>query len=178
MSEAIITTINAFSTSAPKARWISLQPVAANDTDYPDSFVSFKGRSAPKPDELVAIYRNLNKPNFFSIQMREGPSKGLVVGYAPAVCINNVTLIVRHSGRDRAIEKKQRNVHAWAEGFWEDCAEAAPLSYQRKDARRHTYFPFIKPHFFERTAPNVPVTSIKRAWITGADILALSEEVR
>jgi len=42
----------------------------------------------------VRVYRNLLKPNFFSIQAMEGPNKGKVVGYARAVGLENVTFVV------------------------------------------------------------------------------------
>jgi hypothetical protein len=166
-----------FPATAAASHWIGQQPPAANEANYPDPFVSFKGRPAPRPGQRVRVHRNLNRPSYYSLRMLEGPTKGKVVGYAPATCLHDVKLAVSEPGRNRVLRDKQRNVHAWAEGIFETCTDAPPLPYQRRDVRRHTYFPFNKGHFFDRTRPDQPVTEIQRAWITGADILALPEIV-
>lgn len=162
-----------FPASATNALWIRQRPIAANDDDYPDAFIGYKGRPCPAPGQQTRVYRNLGKPNHYSIRMLEGPYKGKVVGHAPAVYLHDVELVVSKAGRNRVLRDKERSVHAWATGRFQCCAEAPELQYQRRDVRRITYFPFIKGHFFDRKAPDRPVTKLDSAWVTGADILSL-----
>ena len=44
--------------------------------------------------DAVDCYRNLNKPNCFSIKARTGQNKGLVVGYGQAIVISSPSLVI------------------------------------------------------------------------------------
>ncbi|GAC03356.1 MAG: hypothetical protein CL578_05825 [Alteromonadaceae bacterium] len=65
----------------------------------------------------VRVYRNLNKPEYYSILALEGPDKRKVVGYAKSVEMTEVKFIVSAKSRERVLREKSRNVHAFCEGF-------------------------------------------------------------
>lgn len=63
------------------------------------------------------IYRNLNRKGvWYSLKAVDGPHKGLVVGYAPALLVKNANLVVSQPGRLRVIANKKKNVHAGVVG--------------------------------------------------------------
>lgn len=76
-------------------------------------FISRSGRNVTE-GQKVKVYRNLNKPDFFSICDKKS---NLVLGYSKSVTLENAMYIVRESSRQRVLKEKRRNVHAWVEGF-------------------------------------------------------------
>ncbi|WP_286715822.1 hypothetical protein [Marinobacter sp. tcs-11] len=140
----------------------------ANDAENRSPWVSFKNRPAPKRGERVRVYRNLNNGQY-SVRALQGPHKGLVLGYAPAIELTDANLIVREKTRLKAVEQGVRNVHAWSEGIFESCCDHPPASVTTKQLRV-TYFPFIKSHFFLRSRPDQTITRIDHAWAYQADI--------
>lgn len=58
------------------------------------------------PAPVFKVYRNLHK-NCFSIKRR-----GLVVGHAEALYMENVTFVVSEAGRQRVLRTKRKTVHA------------------------------------------------------------------
>jgi hypothetical protein len=75
-----------------------------------------------KKGDKVRVYRNLNKPEFFSIMACSGEHKGLVCGYARAVSLTNGRFVVSEKSRQRVLLEKRRNVHAFVEGELDDAA--------------------------------------------------------
>jgi len=75
-------------------------------------FISRRGRTVTV-GQKVKVYRNLNKPDFFSICDKKS---NLVLGYSKSVTLESATYIVRESSRQRVLKEKRRNVHAWVEG--------------------------------------------------------------
>lgn len=146
---------------------------AANQAHYASAFVPFKDRPEPSPGQKVRVYRNLNNGQF-SIVMLEGEFKGKVVGYAPAVGIEGVTMHITKQ-RDRTLKEKQRNVHAWIHGRYLGCADRPPLPY--KQGKRVTYMPFVKGYFFARTRPDKPITQLNDAWAFERDLWTLDETI-
>ena len=63
----------------------------------------------------VRVYKNLHK-NCYSIKAMEGDSKNRVIFHATSICLSNVSFKVYESGRQRVLEKKSKNVHAYVEG--------------------------------------------------------------
>jgi FMN-dependent NADH-azoreductase len=61
--------------------------------------------------QKVRVYRNLNN-GLWSVKA----SDQLVV-HVPTIHLANVTFHVSKSGRNRVRQKKQREVHAWAQGL-------------------------------------------------------------
>lgn len=62
------------------------------------------------PNLRTYVYRNLRR-NCLSLMQQQ-----LVVGYAEAVLLSDVEFRVRLSGRQKVLEQKQKNVHAFAIG--------------------------------------------------------------
>src|SRR5690606_22096230 len=105
--------------------------------------------------QRVKVYRNLNKPEFFSIMAADGPAAGRVLGYAKAVEIANVTFRISQKSRERLLRDKRRNVHAFAVGTLVSVADELPadsLSWARI-----TYQPYTQGFFFDRNQPQQPV---------------------
>ena len=110
-------------------------------------FVPYRERSV-QVGMRVRVYRNLLKPNFFSIQAMEGPDKGKVVGYARAVGLENVRFVVSKKTWERVISEGVRTVFAFADGALVDCLEALPAGFDE----RITLQPFERCYFFQPTA--------------------------
>lgn len=79
-------------------------------------------RALPKGVK-VRVYRNLNKPEFFSIMACSGEYKGLVCGYARAVRLVNGRFVVSEKSRQRVLKEQCRNVHAFVEGELMDATD-------------------------------------------------------
>lgn len=71
----------------------------------------------------VRVYRNLNKPEFFSILAMTGEYKGKVVGYARSILLVDFVFKVSEASRLRTNRLSQRNVHAFCDGFVQDAFE-------------------------------------------------------
>jgi hypothetical protein len=91
--------------------------------------------------QKVRVYRNLNKPTFFSIQ--DAKTK-LVLGYAPSVTIAAVEFVVSEASRQRVLNKKVRNVHACAIGMLVSTGESIP-----EHARSGYYNPYKTALFID-----------------------------
>ena len=76
-------------------------------------FESYKGRWIHH-GQLVQIYRNLNKPETtYSIRDKK---TGLVLGHATNILLSNCIYVVNQVGRQRVIETRKKQIHAWIEG--------------------------------------------------------------
>ncbi|MEC4091610.1 hypothetical protein [Pseudoalteromonas rubra] len=93
----------------------------------------------------VRVYRNLNKPEFYSILAREGEHKGKVVGYAKCVQLDNATFIVSEKSRQRVVRDQRRNVHAFVEGIITDAFDAIQVQPGNEYI---TYNPYARGEFF------------------------------
>jgi hypothetical protein len=81
--------------------------------DYNEVY-PFKGRTIDT-DKPIRVYRNLHRQGkWYSIKQ-----DGKVVAHSKAMCIRDCTFIVSKAGKERAIRTKQRDVHAFIEGFYE-----------------------------------------------------------
>lgn len=59
----------------------------------------------------VFVYRNLHR-KMWSIQSREGKTRGRIIGYAKALGLNDAKTKVDQKGRQRVIKDRVKNVHA------------------------------------------------------------------
>lgn len=142
--------------------------LARNDPRYDSPWVSLKGRPQPQAGDRVRVYRNLNNGQY-SVVALNGPYKGLVLGYAPAIGIRDVTLRVSDKTRNKVVREGVRTVHAWCEGHYITCSDQPPHAYTASKLRV-TYMPFIKAHFFLRTTPDRPLTTLNSTWAYEADL--------
>jgi|TARA_B110000196_G_C21149668_1_gene668776 hypothetical protein len=134
-------------------------------------FLSFKDRKLPSPGDLVRVYRNLPKPPYYSIRAEEGDSKGLVLGHAKAVIIEDVKFLVGEKSRKTVLKNGVRGVHAYALGRFVGVCDEPPADFLTKESVQVTYQPFVHGHFFERSAPLTPVTESKQCCMFGPDCL-------
>lgn len=120
--------------------------------------------------QKVRVYRNLNKPEFFSIMACTGECKGLVCGYARAVRVKDGSFIVSEKSRQRVLREKSRNVHAFVEGCLDDMAEFVqqlPLN----DVLTVSYNPYKMGSFYDvHTEQPLPSTHIEVAVLQGSNV--------
>lgn len=104
----------------------------------------------------VRVYRNLNKPDYYSILAMEGIHKRLVCGYAKSIVLENVTFVVSEKSRHRVLKTKTRNVHAYCDGYIIGAFEmAVPCNGFDSIV---TYNPFVLGSFYHRST-RAPVNS-------------------
>jgi hypothetical protein len=118
--------------------------------------------------DKVDVYRNLNKPEFFSAKAKTGLFKTKVAGYAKCYALKDVNFHVG-TGHERAKETRNRNVHAYARGT---LVEAFDGHIKALDGLRAiTYHPFEHSHFiFIHTGEPVNEETFKLAVIQGANV--------
>lgn len=63
----------------------------------------------------VACYKNLHN-GMFSIQCREGENYGRVIAHAKKVFIGDPSFVVREKGRQKVLNERKKNVHAFVVG--------------------------------------------------------------
>lgn len=98
-------------------------------------------------NQRVKVYRNLNKPDYFSMQACDGADKGKVIGYAKCVKLSNVTFKVSAAGQQRVLCENRKNVHSFVIGILEDASEEVLPSPHGLEA---TYNPYLYNYFFDR----------------------------
>lgn len=135
--------------------------------------------------EDVSVYRNLNKPAFFSIKKNTGNDKGRVGGYAKAVVIECPRFVISLASHQRVLKEKRKNVHAYIRGHCVDAFDSSFLAIP-EGAMRVSYSPYVGPYLYclerDDTGSIIPnsmscfddVGSYAFALITGADIFLLN----
>lgn len=104
--------------------------------------------------QRVKVYRNLNKPGFYSICDKK---TGIVVAYAPSVAIGGVLKFhVSEKSRQRVLRDKRRNVHAWVEGDFLGASNDATIENiclgnleQIKQLKKGYYNPYFTDAFID-----------------------------
>jgi len=94
--------------------------------------------------QLVQVYKNLNRekqnlPDCWSVKTKVD-GKWKVIGYVSEITLEVTLFKVREGGRQKVLEVKQKNVHAWIEGY---------IKPTNNSLSQHiTYVPYAEPHFF------------------------------
>jgi len=142
-------------------------------------------RSVDKGD-VIDVYRNLNKTNFYSIRNRSGSFKNKVSGYAHAVIVRHPELIVSKAGRARVQKEKRKNVHSFVRGEFCDAFNSEVILSQLNDYLRLSYSPYKFDSFYtldRDESDNIVEGSISPfkntirhefALITGKDVILFS----
>ena len=91
----------------------------------------------------VAVYYNLHK-HTFSLQSRNKEDYGKVIGHTEHVILKNANYVVRDSGRDKVLQEKKKNVHAFVVG---EVVEG--LEGSRNVEKVVTYNPYKCRSFYE-----------------------------
>ena len=95
------------------------------------------------------VYWNLHRHKF-SVLFRK---TGRIEEHTDNTHLQIVSFVVREAGRQRVLEEKRKNVHAFVRGFW--CMPAryhAATDHDGRDAQAFvvTYDPYRAPFFFDR----------------------------
>lgn len=113
----------------------------------------------------VRVYRNLNKPSFYSIMAMEGERKGRVCGYAKSVQLESFKFIVNEKPRLKILKEKRRSVHAFCDGIITDASnETQHVSGQKYV----TYNPYFSGSFFEKETKEPVKPGVYNAILQGA----------
>ena len=92
----------------------------------------------------VAVYYNLHKDTF-SLQSRNKEDYGRVIGHTEHVILKNANYVVRSSGRDKVLQEKKKNVHAFVVGEVVESLEGA-----RNLEKAVTYNPYKAKSFYNK----------------------------
>lgn len=103
--------------------------------------VESRGGRQVSVGDLVRVYRNLNRPGFFSILDKK---TGRVVGYAKSITLEHARFIVGEKGRQRVIREQVKNVHAFVEGVFLSAGGGIPAR-----SKAGYYNPYITPWFID-----------------------------
>jgi len=119
----------------------------------------------------VDIYKNLTK-KCYSIRSREKKSYGKVIEHSKDIILKDVQFIVGEKGRERVIQEKRKNVHAYARGTYLSTT-ALPLqeSWLPKAFVSIKYDPY-KYSYFYREDTLEPVYKAKMLYCTKSGIWA------
>ena len=118
------------------------------------------------PNRKIYVYRNIRR-NCLSLMQDK-----IIVGHAEAVILNAVEFRVRESGRQRVLQERQKNVHAFSIGllehyygsFWPVEVDKV---FDRWSATRVTYNPY-KFGYFYSVASEAPVYWGGRVLVTAS----------
>lgn len=119
----------------------------------------FKNKEVDRSSR-IRVYRNLNRKGVvYSIKQN-----GLVVGYSSNINMCDCEFIVVEGGKKRALNTKQRNVHAYIEGhlcmFYEGEILMGEIGNLEKPAKI-TYKPFTNNKFVCLNYSDKPIEVIK-----------------
>jgi hypothetical protein len=101
----------------------------------------------------VDIYWNLHK-HLYSVRARAGAHKGRVIAHMTEVALTNVKFHVDQKGRERVINEKRKNVHAYLRGQW-------TFQDTNIDGYTVTYNPYKYTSFVVSTTKN-PISNAPR----------------
>lgn len=114
----------------------------------------------------VEVYRNITRRTF-SIRQ----AGGKVQKHSNHVLVHDATFVVQPAGRRRVLETRQKNVHAFVRGEWDDIAPASRLkdidlsiAEQQGLFREVTYNPFKHGYFFYKDT-GIACESAKTVWL-------------
>lgn len=114
----------------------------------------------------VRVYRNLNKPEYYSILAMEGPDKRKVVGYSKSVHLSDVIFLVSAKSRERLLRERSKNVHAFCEGILNDIFTSPVDISNCKEVI--TYNPYLRDTFFNTKTLESKVTPAKSVILQGS----------
>lgn len=119
-------------------------------------------------DQKVKVYRNLNKPEQFSVVALDGEFKNKVIAYGKSIELNDAYFKVSIKSRERLMREKTRNVHAWCIGRLKDIHNDRII----KSGEAVTYQPFIREDFyFEDSLQTAHDIQFSTATLQGSNVL-------
>lgn len=94
----------------------------------------------------VAVYFNLHK-HVFSLQSRNKDTYGRVIEHSDHVILKNPKFVVRQGGRQKVLDEKKKNVHAYVVG---EVIESLPQGRVVHTEHSVTYNPYRYSQFVRR----------------------------
>lgn len=122
---------------------------------------SINGQPHNMKTQKVDVYFNLHKQKL-SIRDRK---TGLVIEHVDSVVLDDVSFVVREAGRQRVLEQRRKNVHAFVRGTLSTKTLNNPIKI--------TYNPYKYSTFVEADTLS-PVHQAKQVEIVGKNIYSLS----
>lgn len=119
----------------------------------------------------VDIYKNLNK-DCYSIRSREKDKYGKVIDHSKTIILKNVIFIVGKKGRERVLQEKRKNVHAYARGTFVSKNEI-PMSEEgiEKEFVQIKYDPYEHDYFYRKDTLE-PISEVRLLYCTKTGIWA------
>ena len=113
----------------------------SNKTYY-RNIIPYKNRGIDY-SKSVQVYKNLNKPGFYSIRQN-----GLVVAHSDYMEIKATKFVVNEIARQKVVSNKRKVVHAWVEGYLQE-HELCTLGL---DLEEIYYNPYITDKFIYKNS--------------------------
>lgn len=114
-----------------------------------NKIVPFRGRKLDY-DRPVYVYRNLRGSRSCKYSILQG---ALVVAHTNQILLQNCRFVVHETGRQRVLQERRKNVHAFIRGFVArnpaSAAHALPVSLR--------YDPYVASHFHPTGFKNTEV---------------------
>ena len=101
--------------------------------------------------ERICVHYNLHRGDWVLSHYKSPRCKGNVMGYRNSLVLRDCTFVVQEGGRQRVVEKKCRQVHAWVTGLPFAALGAVPQPHWPKAS----YNPYRSGsfHFSETNEP-------------------------
>lgn len=162
----------------------SRNQVILKDKTFKTSFektFSYRGVDSQRltnQNDLVDVYRNLNKKDYFSCKQRKGEFKGKVTLYAKVIILKNPTFSISESSRQRVLNKKVKNVHSFLRAEFYSASDNTSL-VDVEGVTACTYNPYFSGYFFncesKKEVTNEEVKKYKFAVLFGSNVYLYKE---
>lgn len=121
---------------------------------------SYKGRTidTSKP---MRVYMNLHKKCYSIKQF------GIVVAHADRLCVRDVKFVVNERQRQQVLITKQKNVHAYIEGYFS--TSGMGVTAKRNDLPVEVFYNPYKYDSFVSDSLTIHIQRIEGAWFVIAD---------
>lgn len=114
--------------------------------EFTTGYMTYKGRKLD-PSKKVRLYRNLHNGK---ISIKQGSH---VIGHTESACIRDARFLVSEKGRQKVLADKQKNVHAYIEGYWSDSL------HETEHGEKVWYNPYKTAHFRTRETNEACLTA-------------------
>lgn len=117
-----------------------------NDCDVSEVYDNFEGLKETRPLK-ADVYRNLQR-DCFSVRSRETENYGEVIDHATVVFISPAEFVVQPKGRERVLEERRKNVHAFIRGRVTMNARYPDIKMSAIPMKQITYHPYERGEFY------------------------------
>lgn len=113
----------------------------------------------------VQVYKNLRTGLWSVCEVKSANTRGRVIAHEASVTLTDCRFVVREAQRQYVLRRKERAVHAWVEGEWQQpigCKNPP----QPTHAREFTYNPYRAAYFHVAGDTRARVDSARQVWFT------------